>query len=335
MAAIYAGSNITGTDGVIAIDKVGNAIRFLDPVTLKEIKALPAPSPAVHEMAITPDRRMAYVPLYGDGIYAANKNPNNKILAVDLVDKAIVDVMDLGQYQAPHGMVFTTAGDLWVVCDIPSKLLRIRPERRAIEAAYDTPGKGPHVLAMLPDESRIYTSSKEGDVGVFDIAEKAFVDRVSVRSPGIESGNGTGSEGILPLPDGSKVLVIDNSAKCDLRVIDTRTNALVDRVPLEGFPFTNAKRSRLAKLALSPDQRHLIATSFTGGLAWLIDATDYRHQTVIPLAKGPQGSAYTPCGRFAWVSSHDSGLLTKIDLEARYAVDALAIGNGIEVLAWY
>ncbi len=334
MAAIYAGSNITGTDGVIAIDKVGNKIRFLDPETLQEIKALDVPEPAVHEMAITPDRRMAYVPLYGDGIYGRN-TPNNKILAVDIRERKIADIFDLGSYLAPHGMVYSSAGDLWVVCDIPSKLLRIRPEQRSIEAAYDTPGKGPHVLGMLPDESRIYTSSKEGDVGVYDIARAGFTASVPVRVPGIEKGNGTGSEGILPLPDGSKVLVIDNSPKCDLRVIDTRTNELVDRVPLEGFPYTNSKRSRLAKLALSPDQRHLIATSFTGGLAWLIDATDYRRQTVIPVAKGPQGSAYTPCGRFAYVSSHDSGLLTKIDLEARRAVEGLEIGNGIEVLAWY
>lgn len=334
MAAIYAGSNITGTDGVIAIDKVGNKIRFLDPETLKEISVIDVPEPAVHEMAITPDRRMAYVPLYGDGIYGKN-NPNNKILAVDIRQRKIADIMDLSAYIAPHGMVYTSAGDLFVVCDIPSKLLRIRPEKRSIEAAYDTPGKGPHVLAMLPNESRIYTSSKEGDVGVFDIGKAAFTASVPVRVPGIDKGNGTGSEGILPLPDGSKVLVIDNSPRCDLRVIDTRTNELVDCVPLKDFPFTNSKRSRLAKLALSPDQRHLIATSFTGGLAWLIDATEYRKQTVIPVAKGPQGSAYTPCGRFAWVSSHDSGLLTKIDLEARRAIDALEIGNGIEVLAWY
>ncbi len=334
MSCAYAGSNITGTDGVIAVDKVANKIRFYDPLTVKEIKAIDAPEPAIHEMAISSDRRMAYMPLYGDGIYGNNKKPNNKIIAIDLAQKTLVDVIDLGSYIAPHGMVMSSAGDLWVVCDIQSKLLRIRPEKRAIEAVHDTPGKGPHVLTLLPDESRIYVSSKEGDVGVFDVAKGTFSARIPVRGKGIEFGNGSGSEAVLPTPAGDRVLLLDND-KCDLRVIDVASNTLIDRVPLQMFPFTNPKRSRLNKLAFAPNGRHLMATSFTGGLAWLIDPDDYRQQTVIAVAKGPQGIAYAPDNRSAYVACHDSGILTKIDLEARRAVAAIDGGSGIEVLAWY
>lgn len=334
MSFAYAGSNITGTDGVIAVDKVANKIRFYDPLTVKQVKVIDAPESAVHEMAISADRRMAYMPLYGDGIYGNNKQPNNKIIAIDLREQALVDMMDLGQYLAPHGMVMSPNGDLWVVCDIPSKLLRIRPEKRAIEAVYDTPGKGPHVLTLLPDASRIYVSSKEGDVGVFDVAAAKFIARISVSGKGIESGNGSGSEAILPTPAGDRVLVLDND-KCDLRVIDVASSTLLDRVPLQMFPFTNPKRSRLNKLAFSPNGRHLMASSFTGGLAWLIDPNDYRQQTVIAVAKGPQGIAYAPDNRSAYVACHDSGILTKIDLEARRAVAAIDGGSGIEVLAWY
>ncbi len=335
MPIAYAGSNITGTDGVIAIDKVANKIRFYDPVSLKETKSFDAPEPAIHELAISPDRRKAYVPLYGDGIYGNNKKPNNKILAIDLKAQTLTDVIDIGEYLAPHGMVMSSAGDLWVVADLPSKLLRIRPAARAIEAAYDTPGKGPHVLTMLPDESRIYVSSKEGDIGVFDVHKAQFSARIPVRVPGIERGNGTGSEGIIPTPDGTRILVLDNSDSNELHVIDVATNAQIDRVPLAMFPLTNPKRSRLSKLAFSPDGRHLMASSYTGGLAWLIDPADLRRQTVIPVAKGPQGIAYAPDGRHAYVSCHDSGILTKVDLEARRAVAALDGGSGIEMLAWY
>ena len=81
----YAGSNITGTSGLIAVDKVGNHIRFYDPESLREIKSFAAPEPAAHELAISHDRRLAFVPLYGDGIYGNNKKPNNKILVIDLV----------------------------------------------------------------------------------------------------------------------------------------------------------------------------------------------------------------------------------------------------------
>jgi DNA-binding beta-propeller fold protein YncE len=335
MPNAYAGSNITGTDGVIAIDKVANTVLFLDPLTLKEIKAIPAPEPAVHELAISPDRRMAYVPLYGDGIYVTNRNPNNKILAIDLRQKALVDIIDLGEWKAPHGMVMSAAGDLWVVCDIPSKLLRVRPEQRAVTGVYGAPGKGPHVLTLLPDETKLYTSSKEGDIGVLDVAGTRFTGSIPVRVKGVERGNGSGSEAILPTPDGSRLLALDNSDKCNICVVDPRTDTLLERIPLQQFPFTHSKRSRLSKLAFSPDRAHLMASSYTGGLAWLIDPADYRQQTVIPVAKGPQGINYAPDGRSAYVSCHDSGVLTKIDLEARRAVAAIEVGQGIEVLAWY
>ena len=109
MTTPYAGSNITGTSGVIAVDKVGNHVRFYDPESLREVKSFAAPEPAAHELAISHDRRLAFVPLYGDGIYGSNKNPNNKILVIDLAAQALAGVIDLGEMTAPHGLVATFA----------------------------------------------------------------------------------------------------------------------------------------------------------------------------------------------------------------------------------
>ena len=39
----YAGSNVTGDRGLIAVDKVGNKIRFYDPHSLREMKQFDAP----------------------------------------------------------------------------------------------------------------------------------------------------------------------------------------------------------------------------------------------------------------------------------------------------
>ncbi len=116
---------------MIAVDKVGaNRIRFYDPHTLGEIGGFAAPEPCVHELAIAPDHVMAFVPLYGDGIYGANKNPNNQILAMDLVHHELADIIPLGKFVAPHGMVAARDGKLWVVCDIPDKLLLVDLQMR-------------------------------------------------------------------------------------------------------------------------------------------------------------------------------------------------------------
>jgi DNA-binding beta-propeller fold protein YncE len=328
----YAGSNVTGTTGLVAVDKVGNKIRFYDPQSLREIKHFDAGEPCAHELAISHDHKTAFVPLYGDGIYGGNKTPNNKILIVDLVKQQLAGVIPLGEYVAPHGMVATREGKLWVVCDIPGKLLLIDPASHAVEAAYDCPAKGPHIVVLTPDERKLYVSHKEGALAAFDVAQRNFI--ASIPMGEITSGNGSGSEGIAPTRDGKHLLALDNERN-DLRVIDIATHQEIDRVPLDGNPFSNVKRSRLAKLMFSPDGAHLVVTTYASGLAWLIDAADLRRQTRVPVAKGPQGIAFAPDGKSALVSSHDSGLLTRILLPDGRAVAAYDGGVGIEVLAYY
>jgi hypothetical protein len=45
---------------------------------LKEISTLQLTAPP-HELAISPDHKTAYVPLYGDGVYGQNPNPAMKL----------------------------------------------------------------------------------------------------------------------------------------------------------------------------------------------------------------------------------------------------------------
>jgi DNA-binding beta-propeller fold protein YncE len=320
--------------GLIAVDKVANKIRFYEPQTLAEMKVLDSPEPTVHELALSCDREWAFVPLYGDGIYGSNKNPNNKILVIDLARQTIVDIIGLGEFVAPHGMVATRNGKLWVVCDLPNKLLCIDPATRQIEAVHDAPAKGAHLVEKLPDGSKLYISAKEGDLAAFDLGRRAFTTTIPIGREGISSGNGSGSEGLAPTPDGRRLIVIDND-RTELREIDVAADREIDRVPLLPYVLTNVKRSRLAKLAFSRDGRILVVTSYATALAWIIEAANYRAQTMIPLAKGPMGIAFPADGRTAIISSHDSGLLTRIDLEERRVLSAHDGGGGIEVMAFY
>ena len=320
--------------GLIAIDKVGNKIRFYDPDTLTQTAEIAAPEPCVHELALTPDRRTAFVPLYGDGIYGTNKNPNNKVMAIDLAAKALAKIIDLGPHLAAHGMAATRAGRLWVACDIANGLLEIDPVSGTIAASYTIPGKGAHFIALLPDETKLYCSNKEGDVAVFDLAGRAFVATLPMRGAGVVAGNGSGSEGLAVSPDGRRVLTVDNHVS-ELHVIDTQSDREIGRVPLTMNALTNVKRSRLHRLAFSGDGATLIVTNYASALAWVIDANDLRKQTLVTLAKGPQGIAFAPDGKSALVANHDSGIITRIDLSAKKADAVFDGGQGIEVLAYY
>jgi sugar lactone lactonase YvrE len=318
---------------MIAVDKVGNKIRFYD-ADIKEMRVLDGPEPCVHELAMAPDRRTAFIPLYGDGIYSNNKNPNNKVLVIDLVRQEIADLIELREYVAPHGMAATQDGLLWVTCDIPNKLLCVNPAKRSIEAVYDNPSKGGHMMEKLPNESKLYISAKEGALGVFDLGKRTYTATVPLAAPGVTSGNGSGSEGLTAAADGKRVIVCDNDTTA-LRVIDTVADKEVARIQLEPFVYTNRRRSRMAKAGFSREGKYLVAVSYASALAWVIDADNLTDQAVIPVAKGPMGMSFPPDGKSVLVTSHDSGLLTRIDLESRRAVAGYDGGVGIEVMAWY
>ena len=334
LAAQNTGSNVTGRTGLVAVDKVGNKIRFYDPVTLTEVATIDPPGKSVHELAIAHDHKTAYVPLYGDGIYGANKTPNNKILIVDLVQHQIAGVIDLGEFIAPHGLLATRDGKLWVTCDIQNKLLYIDPTTKKIEAVYDTPGKGAHFITLMPDETKLFVSNKEAAAQVFDTTTRKFVAVIPAMKDAQGTGNGSGFEGITPTPDGKRLLIVDND-QSNLHVIDTKTYKEIDRVPFEGVALTNVKRTRLIKLMFSPDGNTLIATSYAAGQAWVIDGRDYHKQKLLAVAKGPQGIAFDPDGKTALVSSHDSGLLTRVNLATGKPVSTYDGGDGIESLAFY
>ena len=62
----------TGHKGLIAIDKIGNQILFLDPNNFDLVHMIDGVAPRVHDLLISGDHAKAYVPMYGDGIHGNN-----------------------------------------------------------------------------------------------------------------------------------------------------------------------------------------------------------------------------------------------------------------------
>src|ERR1043166_7239363 len=87
-------NNITGSTGLVMIDKRGNLVRFFDPATLKETGTVDIGGPP-HELAISPDHKEAYIPIYGDGVYGANPHPGHIIAIVDLTTKKQTGTIDV------------------------------------------------------------------------------------------------------------------------------------------------------------------------------------------------------------------------------------------------
>ena len=205
-------NNPTGTQGLIMIDKLGGFVRFFDPMSFKELSSFTIPDGPPHELAISPDHKTAYIPIYGDGVYGRNPHPGHTIAIIDLASKKMTGSIDVSPYLAPHGLQVDSKGTLYVTCDTSRKFLVIDPKTRTITAAIDTEGTG-HWIAVLPDGSKAYVANKNDRpfVSVIDIKARKMTGKVDMPN---------GTQGITVSPDGKRVLAVDyNDPK--FVVIDT------------------------------------------------------------------------------------------------------------------
>jgi DNA-binding beta-propeller fold protein YncE len=311
-------NNPTGSAGLVAIDKRGSHALFLDPVTFEELGRLALPA-RPHEIAISADHRLAYVSIYGLGVYGNNDQPGNTIVVLDLASRELVDEIDLSPYVAPHGLMLGADGLLYVSCDQSGVVAVVDCEQGEIVGTIDAESTGAHMIAMLPDGSKLYSENEEDTfVGVMDPIGHRMIAKIPL--PG-------GAAGISSSADGSQVLVVTLDEP-GLAVIDTASDRLLRRVRLDGSTIA-AQRVRC-----SPNGQFVVVTNNDESLATVLDAS-LSSQTTFPVSKAPMGVAFHPDGRRALVGNHGAGRITVVDLEAAAPVRELEAGVGVETLAFY
>jgi len=313
-------NNITGSDGLIMIDKRGGFVRFFDPATLAEVATLDLGDPP-HELAISPDRKTAYIPLYGDGVYGNNPNPDHRIVIVDLESRSVTGTIDVAPNLAPHGLQVDNDGMLYASCDLSDTLLVIDPEKKTIETAIDVGGAA-HWVAVLPDGSKAYTANKADGlfVSVVDLKTRELIAKVPMPN---------GTQGITASPDGTRVLAMDLTEP-RFYVIDTAVDAIIQTVEVADNsigPF----RARF-----SPDGETLITVNHINALANVYDGHDFaKPQQVHEVGSQAFGIAYAPNGTTALISNHGDGTISVLDLAKGEVVDTFTAGTGIETLSYY
>lgn len=317
-------NNPTGNKGLILVDKRGSFVRFFDPKTQKELSSIPTGQGAPHDLAISPDLKTAYIPIYGDGIYNRNPNPGHSILIVDLASQKVTGTIDISPHQAPHGIQIDATGTLYVVCDISKTLLVIDPVARRIEAVIDVQGTG-HWLAVLPDASKAYVSNQSGHefISVVDLKARKMIGTVPM---------GGGARGIVASADGTRVLAIQGRAP-HLVVIDPVSDTIVDQIELQGHAQPGYK------LRVSLDGRTLLICSGIGGMDSyinILDMGDLRGtQHVLRAGRNAMGFAFAPDGQTALVLNDGDGTVTMIDLTSKTVTNTFKGGAGIETASYY
>ena len=310
---------MTGNNGLIAVDKVGNQVLFLDPDSYATVLTLDGFAPRVHELLVAPDRGVAYVPIYGDGIHGKNPHPGHLIALFDLKARRHMGDWSTAPYLAPHGLRWGPQGQLYCVCENSGVVLEMDAATGAIHHVIEVGSNKAHRIEVLPDGSKLYTENEEDPfASVIDLATRKRIG--TIPAPG-------GLAGIGLSPDGKTVVLVD-AQKPQLMVVNTTTDEITSTIMLDGHD----KPAQIARY--TPDGRHLVVTSVNAPLATVFDAS-LGTQRLLRLGQGPMNMAFHPDGRTVLIANQNEGTLSVCDLDRTEVLRTVHAGAGVEALSFF
>ena len=143
-----------GTNGMIAVDKMGTKVLFLNPNTFQIEVVLDGFLKTVHELLVVPETARAYVPIFGDGIHGRNPNPQHLLCVFDLEKRAHIDTIDLRPYIAPHTLKLGPDGLIYITCENSAVVAVIDRKTNTVVEAIDSGSTNGHRLVVSPDGQR-------------------------------------------------------------------------------------------------------------------------------------------------------------------------------------
>src|SRR5437868_3734900 len=152
---------------MIAVDKMGGKVLFLNPVTYETEVVLDRFPRTVHELLVVPETGLAYLAIFGDGVHGRNPNPHHLVCIFDLEQRSHVGDVDLRPYIAPHTLKLGPDGLIYITCENGAVVAVIDRSTREVVDAIDSGSTNGHRLVISPDGERLYTENEEdGTVAV-------------------------------------------------------------------------------------------------------------------------------------------------------------------------
>jgi len=310
-------ANAAHARGLIAVDKMGGKVLFLNPGTFETEVVLEGFPPTVHELLVIPDTARAYVPIFGDGIHGRNPNPGHLLCIFDLARRAHVSDIDMRPYIAPHTLRLGPDGLIYVTCENSAVVAVIDRSTHKVIDAIDSGSTNGHRLVIAPDGRRLYTENEEdGTVSVIDLQRRKLLGKI--KTP-------RALAGIAMSGDGRTIVAVDDEEPT-LFLIDPKSGSVADTVRLEGV----AEAAQIARY--SPDDSLLCVTSLKSDTVSLIDPA-LRWQAAIKVGRQPMDMAFR--GDRLFVACQGDGSVHVIDIPARRVVESFVAGTGCESLGFF
>jgi DNA-binding beta-propeller fold protein YncE len=294
-----------------------HTLSLIDPVAGKQIAAVPVGGVTGHEVAVSADGKLAYVPIYGDSGVGRAGTDGSSMAVIDLAARKVMGSVDFGHGVRPHmPLVDPVSGMLYVTTELDKAVTVIDPKTMKIVGKIPTGQEQSHMLVVTRDGKRGYTANVgPGTVSVLDMAGRKTVAVIPV--------SGT-TQRISMSRDGSMVFTADQT-KPQVAVIDTATNKVKSWIALPAVGYGST---------VTPDGRWLLVGM---GPAKQVAAIDLGTMKVAHTIDVPAGSGeilMRPDGKVAYVSCPIDGKVAEIDLATWKVARVIDAGSKADGLAW-
>jgi YVTN family beta-propeller protein len=287
---------------------------LIDPETRQELAKVTVGVNG-HEVAVSPDSRFAYVPIYGNSGVGKPGTDGATIDIVDLHERKLAATIDLGKPLRPHRAEFGPDGLLYVTAELAKAVDVIDPGTRKVIREIPTGAIESHMIVISPDGRRAYTANvAAGSVSVLDLKQRALVTVIPVAKT---------VQRISISSDGKRVFTHDQDT-ARIAVIDTSTNKVASWISLPATVYSSS---------VTADGRKLLAASPSGKIFVIDLATRELEQSFdIPAALGEL--LITPDGKSAFVSCPQAGTIEVLDIPGQKLLQPIKLTQGVDGLAW-
>jgi DNA-binding beta-propeller fold protein YncE len=303
--------------GLIAVDKKGGKVLFLNPATYETEIVLDGFEKTPHELLVVPETSRAYVPIFGDGIHGRNPNPQHQLCVFNLERRALQTIIDLRPCFAPHTLKLGPDGLIYMTCESSGKVVVIDCESNTMVETIDTGSNNCHRLIIAPDGKRLYTENEEdATISVIDLHHRKLLGKIVTPRP---------LAGIAISADSRTVVAVDDVEPM-LFLIDAQGERVREEVRLKDVP----KAAQIIRYA--PDWSLLAVTSLNSNTVSLIDPK-FCEQTVIAVGSQPMDMAFH--GDELFIACQGDGSVYVIDIPNRRHRYSFAAGTGCESLGFF
>ena len=97
---------------LVATNQGGRDLSIIDPVAARQLATVPEGAITGHEVATSPDGRLAYVPIYGNSGVGKAGTDGQEMVVIDIAHRKVVDRLDFGHGVRPHCPVYDAASGM-------------------------------------------------------------------------------------------------------------------------------------------------------------------------------------------------------------------------------